>query len=144
MVVAHSEVVRAFVRGENAEGSRMFSENGIVYSYGHHFPIAIRTAWGYIFNKDGYSSSTAKHKNYVLYAITNHFSEVIHLTGCNEGYVEETYRENLKEIEETMAKMKRARTENSKERHEDRINFLFRQNELLKKRYLKELFVEKL
>lgn len=45
--------------------SNIFVEGATIYSYGHHFPMAIRIKSDlHIWNEDGYSVTTAKHKNY--------------------------------------------------------------------------------
>lgn len=52
-------------------GSNLFIEGRAVYSYGHHFPIAVKTDAKYngrpiiLWNSDGYSMTTAKHKSYI-------------------------------------------------------------------------------
>lgn len=59
-----------FVRGATkGQASHMFIEGNAIYSYGRHFPIAIRLKNGYLINKDKYSSSTSTHQNRVRGAI---------------------------------------------------------------------------
>jgi len=66
----NTEVAQAFARGErNAKGNNMFVEDGVVYSWGTHFPIAVWCGNQCLFNSDGYSSSTGRHKNLVWTAI---------------------------------------------------------------------------
>lgn len=70
-MVSHSEVAKAFVKGEKATGSRMFTDGVFIYSHNYHFPISLRLKDGsYLFNTDNYSVSTSKHKNYVKYALS--------------------------------------------------------------------------
>jgi len=48
------------------EGSNLFIEGRTIYSYGYHFPIAIRLEDNtFLLNEDGYSQTTAKHKGIV-------------------------------------------------------------------------------
>jgi len=81
-MVSHKEVAREFAKGRTARGSRMYSkwvgENPssrlVIYSFGPHFPLALKINGyppQYLVNKDGYSSSTSKHKHYVR----SHLSE---------------------------------------------------------------------
>ena len=66
-MVSNDDVARAFSCGRSLTAGNMFSEGDVVYSYGYHFPIAIRLGGGkYLFNKDGYSSTTGCHKSLVL------------------------------------------------------------------------------
>lgn len=59
---------------QSGKGNNMFFEGKSIYSYGHHFEIARfideRTV---LFNSNGYSNTTAKHKSYVRSAI-NHLT----------------------------------------------------------------------
>jgi len=74
----NSDLAEAFVSGtREGMGSNMFIEGRAIYSYGRHFPIAVRfydeIGGGYrelyLFNSDGYSHTTAVHKSRVLSAI---------------------------------------------------------------------------
>jgi hypothetical protein len=63
-------VARAFARGDIAQSKNMYSEGDAVYSYGSHFPIAVRLPDGTIlWNKESYSNTTARHKAEVSHAI---------------------------------------------------------------------------
>ena len=66
----HYKIAEEFAYGKTKlKGSRMFIDGDIIYSYGYHFPIAIRLnspeGFKYIFNSSSYSISTARHKSYV-------------------------------------------------------------------------------
>lgn len=67
------ELANEFSNGATkGDGSHLFIDGDAIYSYGYHFPIAYRLKDGnYLFNKDGYSISTSRHKNYVKNAIEN-------------------------------------------------------------------------
>lgn len=70
MSLPHREVAEEFVRGGTYEkGSRMFIEGDVLYSYGHHFPIAIRREGKILYNIDGYSVSTSSHQGYLARAL---------------------------------------------------------------------------
>jgi len=66
----NEQIAQAFNYGETATTKNFFTENidgvTIAYSYGEHFPISIKFRDGFIFNKDGYSQSTTRHKNLIL------------------------------------------------------------------------------
>ena len=50
----------------------MFIEGDTIYSYGKHFPIALRLGNNiFLVNVDKYSSSTSKHQSYVIGAISD-------------------------------------------------------------------------
>lgn len=70
-MTSHKDIAQAFAYGETKlKGSRMFIDNNAVYSFGYHFPIACRLESGtFLFNKDGYSQSTTRHKNMVRAAL---------------------------------------------------------------------------
>lgn len=71
---SHSEVAHIWASQSQYEGraSRVFFEDGVIYSYGRHFPVA-RFAPEYgdivLFTNQGYSSSTGKHKTLIRSAI---------------------------------------------------------------------------
>lgn len=47
------------------KGSNMFTRDGVIYSYGTHFPIARHYKGAILFTSEGYSNTTAKHKSIV-------------------------------------------------------------------------------
>lgn len=67
----NSDVAEAYANGaENGRTKHFFIEGRVIYSYGTHFPIALRLEPGvYLFNKDGYSNTTARHKGHVRRAL---------------------------------------------------------------------------
>jgi hypothetical protein len=49
-------------------GSRVFFEGDTLYSFGHHFPLAVKTVFGkYVINADKYSISTNGHQSIVIH-----------------------------------------------------------------------------
>ena len=87
----HSKVIGAFVdapmdeRGGRA--SNLFFEDGILYSYGHHFPLAVPLKRNdyefFVVNGDNYSSSTAGHRGKVFRAIPQEKYAVIPFTALD-------------------------------------------------------------
>lgn len=56
--------------GRGSKGTIFFSD-GVIYSYGTHFPIARHFGGVVLFTSQGYSISTSKHKSYVLRACSH-------------------------------------------------------------------------
>lgn len=110
--LSHSELAHRWANRDNCfdSGSSMFSEGSTIYSYGHHFPIARKyVAKGQtvvLFTSRGYSNSTAKHKNFVLGAIS-------HLHTFTVPFVQDNGIGNVnyyvQEIEEAIKMASRAR-----------------------------------
>ena len=71
---SHNEVAHIWASQSQYEGraGNIFFEDGVIYSYGYHFPVA-RFAPEYgnivLFTNKGYSSSTGKHKSLIRGAI---------------------------------------------------------------------------
>lgn len=64
----HEEVINAFVNGHTHpyEGANVFAAGDVLYSYGKHFALAVRTPQGVlVINGDKYSVSTSKHQSIV-------------------------------------------------------------------------------
>lgn len=82
MKYANNKLAQAFEKitldnSQSMQGSNMFAEHETIYSYGHHFPIATKTIERLngkpvlLFNKDGYSNTTARHKSHVAQAFSD-------------------------------------------------------------------------
>ena len=67
MGYSNSEVAHRFATGigERCTGSHMFFEGNVIYSYGYHFPMAIKWNGYVLYNDESYSVSTSKHQGYV-------------------------------------------------------------------------------
>lgn len=94
----NSAVANEFASGAT-EGrtENLFIEGDVIYSYGHHFPIAVRLegsdgGTAFLFNKDGYSNTTARHKNLVLSAIRG---EIIQ---SDTNTIKEALAKNIKSV----------------------------------------------
>lgn len=75
----NEQIAKAFYNGDIARTENLFIEdkNGVlvIFSYGEHFPISIKFEDGFLFNKDGYSNTTTRHKNLVLRYIDDELNE---------------------------------------------------------------------
>ena len=78
MGYSNSEVAHRFATGigERCTGSHMFFEGNIIYSYGYHFPMAIKWNGYVLYNDERYSISTCKHQGYVLGACSH--MDIVH------------------------------------------------------------------
>jgi hypothetical protein len=67
----NEEIAEEFAEGKTKGKSKhLFIEGDIIYSYGHHFPIAKRTGEHEAeFTEAGYSVTTSHHKNLVRKAL---------------------------------------------------------------------------
>lgn len=64
MTISQSALIERFSNGAtHGEASHMFIEGDTLYSYGHHFPLLIRTDFGYVQNGDKYSITTSCHQS---------------------------------------------------------------------------------
>lgn len=79
---SQNELAKRFTQGaKSGKASNMFidTRNGlsIIYSYGTHFPVAIKKGCCYIFNTDKYSQTTSCHQSGVRAAINMNGGEVV-------------------------------------------------------------------
>lgn len=56
--------------------SSVFAENGIVYSYGYHYPLLFKVAGHTFINTAGYSVTTARHIHWARQAVNYEATEV--------------------------------------------------------------------
>ena len=63
----NDELAKDFYQGATSgKGSNMFIDGNVIYSYGYHFPIALRISRNeWIVNEDRYSHSTLRHQKLV-------------------------------------------------------------------------------
>ncbi len=72
---SQADLINRFRDGaRTGAASNMFIEGDILYSYGQHFPLAVRRKWGasiaYLINGDRYSISTASHQRQCITKLT--------------------------------------------------------------------------
>lgn len=85
---SHNAVIEAFVDApmdeRGGKANNLFFEDGVLYSYGHHFPLAVPLKRNdykfFVVNGDNYSSSTAAHRGKVFRAISQEKYAVIPFT----------------------------------------------------------------
>lgn len=67
----NEHVINAYIQcNYKIKTKHVFMEKGVLYSYGYHFPIALKLEGGlYLFNSDGYSNTTARHKGLLKRAV---------------------------------------------------------------------------
>ena len=155
----NDEVAERFSRGlDIGQTKHLFIDKDVIYSYGYHFPIAkkyiINNKVVYLFNSNGYSSTTSKHKSYVKSALNGYdilevnteFIKALEYDFKDNDYhlnsfkdlVHKEFNNKNDEIKETELKLSRCRTDNKKELYQERINILKVQLDLLT-----ELAIEK-
>jgi hypothetical protein len=123
--------------GRSANGNVYF-ENGILYSYGKHFPIALEYGGKYLFTRDSYSVTTSKHVSQARSALRHRdcielpalrvIQELLWIKGrAKNSHNPEYYRQDLpkqaaayckgmaREIQNAQGKLKRARSDWMKE-----------------------------
>lgn len=71
----NEDVAEQFVNGHETKVKSMFSEKAnytklVLYSYGYHFPMCVKLQDGtFLFNGDGYSQTTSRHKGEIARAL---------------------------------------------------------------------------
>lgn len=68
------DVAECFANGnDDKKTNNLFIEDNVLYSYGYHYPLAIRltddNGFKFIVNKDRYSQTTSCHRGLILRAI---------------------------------------------------------------------------
>ena len=77
----NEKIAQAFNNNEEATNSNksFFVKriNGVLiaFSYGEHFPICLKFVDGFLFNKNTYSNTTARHKNLILYFVKHELTD---------------------------------------------------------------------
>lgn len=69
-MTTNNDVAKDFVYGSTTSKSgNMYIENNVLYSYGKHFPMAIRLSsdkgYYFIVNGDKYSPTTSRHQSFL-------------------------------------------------------------------------------
>lgn len=114
MGYSNSEVAHRFATGigNRCTGSHMFFEGDTIYSYGYHFPMAIKWNGYVLYNDDRYSVSTAKHQGYVLGACSHmnivHCATLEHTLGSN-AFIGRNFKLWQDDVDRLVEKMALAR-----------------------------------
>ena len=118
----NKQICQEFYNGRTrGKASNIFIEGDILYSYGHHFPMAVKigneiVAW----NEDRYSNSTSKHQNHaypyghvILPCNTEAIKEWEFVKQCGDKYkpvakrITQAYNETCKAYAEQKARKAR-------------------------------------
>lgn len=104
----NATLAKRFIEGrEIGMGSNMFIEGHTIYSYGYHFPIAELVGTSHaLFNSNGYSNTTARHKSHVYSALVNAGKIIIECPQCDMSKAREYIQS---EIDKSADKVRRAR-----------------------------------
>jgi len=79
----NNDVAREFVCKREAKSGNMFTDGKTIWGYGRHHPVAHWLGFSKVlFNTDGYSVSTARHKSYVRGQLSS-MSRSIQVYECN-------------------------------------------------------------
>ena len=100
----NKNVAEEFVKGnEKVSTQHLFIEGNVLYSYGHHYPLAIRLIMGngfkFILNNDKYSRTTSRHKT----ELTRELSKDDILKECDTGEMQIIADSKVKSVKELMA-----------------------------------------
>jgi len=91
-----------FAEGEEREtynstgNGNIFFEDDTIYSYGYHFPLAVKCQNGYILNGEYYSSSTSAHQGIVRSIAETHWFYETHLKDKSIEEIQEYIKEQSK------------------------------------------------
>lgn len=113
----NSTLAEKYAQGSTeGQGSNMFIEGDVIYSYGHHYKIAMRlnpdqkcaTGINHVYNPDRYSSTTNKHQAHVR----SNLQSYIAIPDCNieEEFLRNYLEELKKEVEGVKAKQSKLTT----------------------------------
>jgi hypothetical protein len=78
-MVKNEDVIKEFVNygtDETIKTKNVFFEQDVLFSYGYHFPMAVRLKDGWIINKSKCSSTTSKHQYYLKRLISGNIQEM--------------------------------------------------------------------
>ena len=114
----NAQLTQNFAQGETSgKTGHMFIDGNIIYSYGYHFPIARLVGARYaLFNSNGYSNTTARHKSHVYSALLEADKIIIECPDCDISNAQDYLVER---VENAQNKAKRARQAWSIERWQD-------------------------
>lgn len=99
----NEQVISDFVNGFISKNKTLFTEKDnyqrlVLYSYGYHFPLALKLSNAFIVNKNKYSMTTSRHQGIlnreicgeIIFKTTNELKEIIQQKGnSKEDLIEE-------------------------------------------------------
>lgn len=90
------QVAHAFAAGSGpTQGSNLYHDNRVCYSYGSHWPLAVKLDDSRVLvNNDRYSATTSKHRSYVAGALAVEGWQIIasDLAECLQATYDPTYQ----------------------------------------------------
>ena len=95
-------------KGQNNNGT-IFFDSGIIYSYGHHFPMAKQVNDCTLITSQSYSSTTAQHISLVSRAVSGLIFYVHNVLADNAEAHTDNFKQIEKEVNELLIKASRAR-----------------------------------
>jgi hypothetical protein len=110
----NKELAEIFVEASvrEAEGSNMFIRGNVLYSYGEHFPLAIRL-WAndtdensvpfFLVNKGTYSQTTTRHQTLVIKALVKNNIPVDRILGKKTQELVKMARMGITSLKEMLA-----------------------------------------
>ena len=106
--MSNQTLAQGFARGKDKGHTlHMFIDGDTIYSYGYHFPIARLIGARYaLFNSDGYSNTTSRHKSHVYGALLEADKIIIECPQCDISQAREYLTEK---VEAAQNKAKHAR-----------------------------------
>ena len=122
--MTNQQVANEWYMGREAKTANIFVEGNIIYSYGHHFPMASFNNGAILFTTESYSNTTAKHKLCVFRAIDS-TDKVFHVPDVL-AQTKEQHIENVRSYNDRIeyAITKRDRARKYKDFWQDRITEL--------------------
>jgi len=97
------EVAESFYnnRYENCQGSNFFVEDEVLYSCGHHFPVAMYIGVYVLLNGDAYSPSTSTHQSYIRQVVLKRLQIIIPFSALYRAIGERSNYDKIKVIDNT-------------------------------------------
>ena len=88
--MTNMDVVKCWYRGNKAKARHIFTDGRTIWSYGRHYPIALRIDHNtFLCNKESYSVTTNRHKSCVMSILRNehniHFCTTSELQNGTNG-----------------------------------------------------------
>ena len=88
----NKEIVNIWLSGNSRKlkSNNVFTDGKAIFSYGYHFIIAFRISYkDFLFCSDNYSTSTGRHKGYVLNELNSRNKNIIY---CSQEEIQRAYK----------------------------------------------------